>query len=356
LNVTDTTSRNSCNVGGRISIEVCQGPDCSGLGGGAALLEIEELVQEYKDRNSHQNKCNEGEDQEQKSAIKGMTTAVSDMNLDSGERERQCDTSINTIVGGCRDFCTVGPNVHILEHEQEMKSTLMGRRHKSRRNKKRNMLIESFEYVNDISNCQKAVDTAVSALLQNNVDKSSGIHESETQGEYYGEQNQQQKQQEDFAKSMMARRAERLRWETLKIVSRTIAKCKKILRQGQNDRPRQDLDHQQGHYQSQHEKYLRKVQVWKESCMVELTKAHRAELSATRSSASSCLQERAHRRAKRLRKIMEDKMESCLRSNITDTRLAMMQIQIYSTLTIAILTQYISIFICNPPCIHAYVY
>ena len=59
------------------SIEVCQGPDCKGLGGGIAILEIEELVQEHKYHNTEGN--------------------------------------IRVVSGGCRDFCSVGPNVHVLQ-------------------------------------------------------------------------------------------------------------------------------------------------------------------------------------------------------------------------------------------------
>lgn len=58
------------------TIEVCQGPDCFGSGGGAAILEIEELVQEYNSNVA-------------------------------------ADTCTTTVVrGGCRDFCSMGPNVH----------------------------------------------------------------------------------------------------------------------------------------------------------------------------------------------------------------------------------------------------
>ena len=53
--------------------EVCQGSDCSGSGGGAAVLEIEELVQEYSTRE---------------------------------------DACIRVVRGGCRNLCSIGPNVH----------------------------------------------------------------------------------------------------------------------------------------------------------------------------------------------------------------------------------------------------
>lgn len=59
-----------CSDDKSVTIEVCLGPDCSGGGGGAALLEIEALV----------------------------------MGSSGG---------ICVVGGGCRDYCTMGPNVHI---------------------------------------------------------------------------------------------------------------------------------------------------------------------------------------------------------------------------------------------------
>ena len=61
----------------KTTIEVCLGPDCSGLGGGATLLEIEELVS----RNS------------------------------SSDGEKAAGFQV--VSGGCRDFCTMGPNVYV---------------------------------------------------------------------------------------------------------------------------------------------------------------------------------------------------------------------------------------------------
>jgi len=68
------------------TIEVCLGPDCSGSGGGAALLEIEELVSR---RTTLSNSPNEKH-----------------ANIDK-------EKSVAVIPGGCRDFCTMGPNVHV---------------------------------------------------------------------------------------------------------------------------------------------------------------------------------------------------------------------------------------------------
>ena len=67
-------------------IEVCLGPDCSGGGGGAALLEIEELVS-YRAKSCTGN------------------------NSDDAKNK-----NVKVVIGGCRDLCTMGPNVHIRNH------------------------------------------------------------------------------------------------------------------------------------------------------------------------------------------------------------------------------------------------
>ncbi|CAB9516921.1 expressed unknown protein [Seminavis robusta] len=63
----------------RHRLEVCQGPDCFGSGGGAVLLELEELAQE---------------------------TLVA-----SSE-------TVGIVRGGCRNNCTMGPNVYYWNDEQ----------------------------------------------------------------------------------------------------------------------------------------------------------------------------------------------------------------------------------------------
>jgi hypothetical protein len=60
-------------------VEVCQGPDCFGSGGGAVLLEIEDLVTKRP----------------------------------NGNNGAGADTMFTSLAGGCRNFCTMGPNVHI---------------------------------------------------------------------------------------------------------------------------------------------------------------------------------------------------------------------------------------------------
>ncbi len=160
-------------------IEVCQGPDCTGLGGGIAILEIEELVRE-----------------------------------DSSQKDVE---NIRVVVGGCRDFCSVGPNVHI--HQ--------------RGGKKKRMLLESFSNVRDASSCARVVARAIE------YDSS----------EISMENSNEIKPDLDLHRSMMARRAARMRWEALKDVSRTITKIKKMVAAS-----------------SSNEKMEGKLRNWKEQC------------------------------------------------------------------------------------------
>lgn len=63
------------------TIEVCLGPDCIGQGSGATFLEIEDLISGR--RSSRAGRCNENQD------------------------------IASVVPGGCRDFCTMGPNVMV---------------------------------------------------------------------------------------------------------------------------------------------------------------------------------------------------------------------------------------------------
>jgi len=71
------------------TVEVCLGPDCSGGGGGAALLEIEDLVS-----------CRE--------KVNTTTTSTRSTIYDINNKK-----NVVVVPGSCRDFCTMGPNVHV---------------------------------------------------------------------------------------------------------------------------------------------------------------------------------------------------------------------------------------------------
>ena len=85
-------------------LEVCQGPDCFGCGGGAVLLELEELCQE----------------------------------------ERRC--AVEVVRGACRNFCSMGPNVHYYHFDT---STC---RHD-----------DSFSQVKSIAHCRQVMERVVAA-------------------------------------------------------------------------------------------------------------------------------------------------------------------------------------------------
>ena len=71
------------------TVEVCLGPDCSGGGGGVALLEIEDLVS-----------CRE--------KMNTTTSSTRSATYDINKKKK-----VVVVPGGCRDFCSMGPNVYV---------------------------------------------------------------------------------------------------------------------------------------------------------------------------------------------------------------------------------------------------
>ncbi|GFH59427.1 hypothetical protein CTEN210_15903 [Chaetoceros tenuissimus] len=130
------------------TIEVCQGPDCKGIGGGAALLEIEELVQNIP---SH---------------------------------------SITVQPGGCRNFCSMGPNVHLLE---------------------RKCIQESFHQVKNVDMCRDIVNMM------------DGCKDSSCSSP---------------TKNILLQRANKKRWEMLKQISLILSKCYKEISQMEDEKDR----------------------------------------------------------------------------------------------------------------------
>jgi hypothetical protein len=170
------------------SIEVCQGPDCTGLGGGAAILEIEELVREHHFQSQQlQNHSPSG--------------------------------AIEVVAGGCRDFCSVGPNTHVLRGQYQ-----------SRRKRTRtiNTLLDSFSNVKDASSCDKVVRAAI-ARASNEVPAGTPTAAFEGTISTHKPSSSSSSSTKERHLSMVARRAERTRWEALKDVARTIAGAKKTV-------------------------------------------------------------------------------------------------------------------------------
>jgi hypothetical protein len=221
-------------------IEVCQGPDCTGLGGGAALLEIEELVQEEEEQ--------EAKDQERHD--------------DSGSAQLLLDPiQYQVEAGGCRNFCTVGPNVHISY-------------------KRSNILLESFHHVKDASSCRQVMKCAVDTSI------------TTTRTQRHANQRDQKppfdKGHEIIAhETMMSRRIERKRWEALRNVSRAAAKFKKYVSEGNTT--------------------CGKAAKWNKTCADHLAPVTHMEVSAAKSIESK---DRAMRRNERMLQNVNEKLEN----------------------------------------------
>ena len=198
----------SCTPSSSYSIEVCQGPDCTGLGGGVAILEIEELIREHH----HQNKNRNG---------------------------RIC-----VVAGGCRDFCSVGPNAHIHVRRQAQE-----KRGKTKP-KPKTILLESFQNVREATSCDRVVSAAI-ALSSPSESPCDGGNSNENGSPVSALSSM------DRHRSMMARRTERKRWEALKEVSRTIAKCNKVVAATASATTSNSTDRSA---------IERKLRIWNETC------------------------------------------------------------------------------------------
>jgi hypothetical protein len=221
---------------GQMSVEVCQGPDCTGLGGGAAVLDIEELVQEAVELGS------------------GLPSSINPV-----------IPPVLIVAGGCRDLCTMGPNVYL-------RGGALG-------------TIESFNKVDSPSRCGH-VARAVKLIYEGRSLKNG--EDTEESGSALPVTTQ----------SMMLRRSERMRWEALRRVSRIVATCRKDALNGlQPSQVRLDTR--------------------KEFCEEQLSVATKAELSAT--SSSGLLSERARRRANRLVQLICNALdEACTKRDLLD--------------------------------------
>mmetsp|Transcript_21378 Transcript_21378/g.31636 ORF Transcript_21378/g.31636 Transcript_21378/m.31636 type:complete len:286 (+) Transcript_21378:19-876(+) len=255
-----------------ICIEVCQGPDCTGLGGGAALLEIEELIQEerYQEEQQHQH----------------ITTSSTQHHHQQQENEQSVVVLVGVPVvpiihfqaeaGSCRNFCTVGPNVHI-----------------SHQNRKSLSLLESYHRVKDVSSCREVVQNACSRRrtrqkneTQRTDDEScTRSHQNPTSMHSHSHEN------------MMTRRVDRKRWEALRNISRVISKCKKDVTSSSSSLGN-----------ACNTRNASQCQKWKESCERHLDPLAKVELSAATTNGSK---DRAARRSERLARNISEKLAKC---------------------------------------------
>ena len=197
------------------TIEVCQGPDCKGIGGGAALLEIEELVQNIP---SH---------------------------------------SITVQPGGCRNFCSMGPNVHLLE---------------------RKSIQESFHQVKNVDMCKDIVNT---------VDGCKDLSCSSP------------------TKNMLLQRANKKRWEMLKQISLILSKFHKEISRLEYEKDDDSTDRKS-----------KLCQKRKQDCHELIMNIYQMEISA--SSQDSILVDAAKRRYDRLNVLMDLKFNALMNKNESD--------------------------------------
>mmetsp|Transcript_5191 Transcript_5191/g.6779 ORF Transcript_5191/g.6779 Transcript_5191/m.6779 type:complete len:265 (-) Transcript_5191:239-1033(-) len=231
------------------SIEVCQGPDCTGLGGGAALLEIEELVQEDEQGDVIASICSDG--------TFGSTSSTA------------------VVAGGCRDLCTVGPNVHIRCGKH---------------------VLDSFHHVNDASSCRLVVESAGTGHSNGQCTPGSRNpclenSESDLSSTAVGIK----KIKSHSHQSMMARRSDRMRWEALRHISRHIAKCKNNDANSGRDNITEE-----------------RLGNLKTICAQQFSSATTAEVSAATEESDK---ERGRRRANRLIQIIDNRLDQCLKKD-----------------------------------------
>jgi hypothetical protein len=244
------TSSSSCST---YSIEVCQGPDCTGLGGGVAELEIEELVREYEHNQHHGTNHN---------------------------------NRIRVIAGGCRNFCSVGPNAHILVQRQQQRNQKRGKKTRAT-----TTMLESFQNVKDASSCNRVVNNAIAYA------SSSSSFDGLVNETPIASSSSPTVMNRDRHRSMVARKSERTRWEALKDVSRTIAKCKKVVDASNNGGSGSGME--------------RKHQIWKETCTDRIHRATTPSMTMT-----SHQSQRDQRRSGRLIEIASEKLDRiCLQSD-----------------------------------------
>jgi Tfp pilus assembly protein PilX len=251
-------SSSSCSTS--YSIEVCHGPDCTGLGGGVAELEIEELVREHE------------------------------------HEHHGTDHRIRVVAGGCRNFCSVGPNVHVLVRKKQKQKQKRG---KKKRTTTTTTMLESFQTVKDASSCNRVVNNAIAYSYAS----SSSLSSFDGPADGGNPDNEppiasslSSSMNRDCHRSMVARRAERTRWEALKDVSRTIAKCNKVVaasNRGSGSGSDNDTE--------------RKQKLWKETCTDRIQRATTKPLTMT--TMTSHQSQRDQRRSERLIEIASEKLD-----------------------------------------------
>ena len=194
-----------------LQLEVCHGPDCFGSGGGAAMLEIEELVQEHHHVQQQQDA---GKDEE------GDNTQEEEEEEGGGESPRLDELVVKVVKGGCRNFCSMGPNVHV--------SRITSRRNRSSSSKSTawakskspspTTTTRHFTKVNNVKECHLIVQSIIAdndCYGYDDGDKNIG-----GDGDGDGD-NSTTTTTTNIARRMLIQRSERKRWEFLREMARS---------------------------------------------------------------------------------------------------------------------------------------
>ena len=283
------------------SIDICKGPYCMADGAGAAVLEIEELCREH--HSNHNNTVD-----------------------DDGHNHPQ----ICVVSGGCRSLCDIGPAAYVfVQKEEHLRSRIQGdgsgNKHKHKTKQTSTRLGEYFIKVKDPATCHHLVQTAIAYASSggddeggdnNNNNKygsttvgTSTIDVNETGTTTTTMSTNNNNNNNHRSQTMLARKAERTRWDALKDVSRTIVKCKKVVTAAAADAADAATttitttnDNDGGAAIIE-----RKLRIWKETCTDRL---HRIQTQRPTP--------RDLRRTERLVKIVSDKLDFIYQDSIRE--------------------------------------
>ena len=176
-------------------LEVCQGTDCFGGGGGAVILEIEELIQEY----NNENDSNDDDGDVDCVGCSSINSSSSSSNMNS----RLHRGRIQVVKGGCRNYCSVGPNLHYYHHDDDGQQQQRRRRH-----------LHHFTKVSSVEECCNVVSKCISFFTNDcNIEDDADV-EGGQQGRGLGEGRL------PVVTKLVLRQAEKQRWHALRLLAR----------------------------------------------------------------------------------------------------------------------------------------
>lgn len=255
----------------QLKLEVCMGKDCSCSGGNAALLEIEELVSEY-------HFCQTDREKNEKNDNNNPNNLSLELFLDKNS--------------GCRNFCTIGPNAHLLKQQQRRQRR---RSHggsdsdsesesDSDDSNTKEIIIQSFHGVDSTERCEEVVKAAFETINMNN--NKERLFSCNTTNN-------------NKTISIMRKRSNRIRWNSLRNISRYILEEQKDRRKKKrrkNDNTIVAIDKNTNSNATNAAFVLTEKQKERmHSCRIEIERIYNSEIAA-----STKNKDRAQRRMQRL--------------------------------------------------------